>query len=111
MQLRDFQGQWVSAMCLIPGADLLNTVADESLLNTVCKTQQDGPIHEASFQCETIQEIHAGEELVTAYISSPSRRTNELYFLNYGFVPERNSLNSVEMQVCWVVRAASFDRV
>jgi hypothetical protein len=76
--VRDAQGKWHRARCLVPFADLVNYCND---INLECQTN----VESTHFECTTTRAIEAGSFLCASYAGDDDRVS---LLLNYGFVPE-----------------------
>ena len=97
MSVRDGSGKWVAAMCLVPLSDMMNT--DLQHINVACQTGSQGYGISSVFVCTASLDIVAGGELLAEYASSNSSKTSGKLLLNYGFVPNINPYNTLEIPV------------
>mmetsp|Transcript_22423 Transcript_22423/g.44008 ORF Transcript_22423/g.44008 Transcript_22423/m.44008 type:complete len:399 (+) Transcript_22423:107-1303(+) len=74
---RQQDGQWHSASCLVPFADMLNT-ASKNLLNADCATDRESRF----FECFATTDVSAESFLLAPYHGLSSRSS----WINYGFV-------------------------
>ncbi len=86
-------------MCLVPLADMFNTATQQSALNVACHTDPQPRAMHSVFRCNTTQPVAAGQELLAAYIADPPRRSNRKFVLDYGFLPDNNPWDSINVQV------------
>lgn len=91
LQIKDAQGEWQGAACLVPGADLLNTGV---------RTNADCGTNEASthFQCFTTTSVAKGEELLAPYGSFINEQK---LLLDYGFILGVNFTARVILDPNW----------
>lgn len=97
ISIKDPQGAWQRAMCLVPAADMVNMAVADAASNLECSTDASAGtgLHEQRFVCRTTRAVEAGEELVSVYLKDPARRTSSNLLLDYGFVAETNPNDAV----------------
>ena len=84
-------------MCLVPLSDMINT--DMQHVNVACQTGSQGYGMSSVFVCTAAADIEAGGELLAEYTSTNSSRASGKLLINYGFVPETNPYNALEIPV------------
>lgn len=78
ISLKDGDGKWQKAMCLVPAADMLNMAVDTADANLECKTDTAAglSLSQQRFLCTATRDIPAGTELMTVYAGSSMRRAD-----------------------------------
>eukprot|EP01006_Ploeotia_vitrea_P038266 TRINITY_DN66223_c8_g10_i1.p1 TRINITY_DN66223_c8_g10~~TRINITY_DN66223_c8_g10_i1.p1 ORF type:complete len:598 (-),score=326.91 TRINITY_DN66223_c8_g10_i1:582-2156(-) len=84
----DAQGEWHKTFSLVPVADMINTASRRADVNVECNSERTGRL----FECTTLRDIAAGEQLFVAYGTRPKQteHSNGQLLMNYGFTFEHN---------------------
>ncbi|KJE94827.1 hypothetical protein CAOG_05400 [Capsaspora owczarzaki ATCC 30864] len=81
VRVRDGEGAWQTANCLVPVADLLNTDI-ASKVNAECYTNDES----THFECRTRHQLAQSEELLAQYNADSASIDNHHLLMDYGFV-------------------------